>query len=62
MLSYLIFGFVLGFIIPFVAGRFGKIIPADPLKVFFGNSLINYYNSDNIGYYLNGILSFSLRL
>ena len=30
MLSYLIFGFVLGFIIPFVAGRFGKIIPADP--------------------------------
>lgn len=35
-----------------------KIIPADPLKFIFGNSLINYYNSTNIGYYLNGTLSF----
>ena len=30
MLIYLIFGFLFGATIPFIAGRFGKIIPADP--------------------------------
>ena len=30
MFLYLILGFLLGMIIPFIAGRFGKLIPADP--------------------------------
>ena len=30
MLFYLIFGFLSGALVPFLAGRFGKIIPADP--------------------------------
>ena len=30
MFFYLVFGFLLGMIIPFIAGRLGKLIPADP--------------------------------
>lgn len=30
MLIYILWGLLTGFLIPFIAGRFGKIIPADP--------------------------------
>ena len=30
MILYLIFGFILGALIPFMARRFGKLIPMDP--------------------------------
>ena len=39
MWAYIISGLICGFWIPFVAGRFGKIIPADP-----GNLLLNLFH------------------
>lgn len=39
MLSFIFWGCFSGFFIPFVAGRFGKVIPADP-----GNLLLNLFH------------------
>ena len=54
MLLYLLFGFLLGSLIPFIASRLGKLIPADPglllLKMFHiprfpkSNSLMHRYH------------------
>jgi len=39
MWLYILLGLISGFMIPFIAGRFGKIIPADP-----GNLLLNLWH------------------
>ena len=39
MWIYIILGLISGFFIPFIAGRFGKIIPADP-----GNLILNLWH------------------
>ncbi len=39
MWVYLIIGLISGFFVPFIAGRFGKVIPADP-----GNLLLNLFH------------------
>ncbi len=39
MILYILCGIISGFFIPFIAGRFGKIIPADP-----GNLLLNLFH------------------
>lgn len=39
MLIYVLIGLISGFLIPFIAGRFGKIIPADP-----GNLILNLWH------------------
>lgn len=39
MWTYILLGLITGFCVPFIAGRFGKIIPADP-----GNLLLNLWH------------------
>ena len=39
MWTYILWGLITGFFVPFVAGRFGKIVPADP-----GSLLLNLFH------------------